>query len=470
MTDSGPTIHEQFRREAELQNRVAGSGGFSPRVLKAGFVVAGGLLLAYTAWQEFGRGRLTNQPPSTEEFAPPALDRPISDVRPPGRPPDNIVQLPTEPAPAPPPLPSQRDGPITLPPPAAIPDEEALRRAEEERRKREEAERKRQERLRSSMIVASAEGAAAGGDGSNAARVTPPETDPNRTFASSIGNNPFEVSVAMRNRRTDAVIFQGEMIPGILETAINSDLPGQVRAVTSADVYSADGRRVLIPSGTRLVGEYRAGVARGQKRVFIVWTRMIRSDGTSVALGSYGTDALGRSGLTGYVDNKVLERFGSAILLTVAGGAAQFIGTLGVPSQDLQGQRTVTTVDPLTGAVTTTQLPQTGGQQLANARQIAAQTTAQTLTTLAQEALRDSLQVTPTIHVDQGSRILVFVNRDLDFSRLYPEPANSGPISESSHERNPRRTDGRTTDSARAPRRVVPDDAAAPTPTVVRKP
>lgn len=72
-TGGGPSIHEQFRREAELQNRVAGSGGLSPRVLKAGFVVAGGLLLAYTAWQEFGRGRLTNQPPSTEEFAPSTL-------------------------------------------------------------------------------------------------------------------------------------------------------------------------------------------------------------------------------------------------------------------------------------------------------------------------------------------------------------------------------------------------------------
>jgi type IV secretion system protein VirB10 len=274
------------------------------------------------------------------------------------------------------------------------------------------------------------------------------------------------------------VIFQGEMIPGILETAINSDLPGQVRAVTSSDVWSADGRRVLIPSGTRLVGEYRAGVARGQKRVFIVWTRMIRSDGTSVALGSFGTDALGRSGLTGYVDNKYLERFGSAILLTVAGGAAQFIGTLGVPNQDLQGARTVTTVDPVTGAITTTQLPQSGGQQLTNARQIAAQTTAQTLTTLAQEALRDSLQVTPTIHVDQGSRILVFVNRDLDFSSLYPEPANSARTSENPHERRPQRapaerdagagTDQRTTRQPSG--RIVPADAAAPARGVVTKP
>jgi type IV secretion system protein VirB10 len=480
MTDPGasgatPSIHEQFRREAELQNRVAGAGGLSPRVLKAGFVLAGGLLLAYTAWQEFGRGRLVNQPPSTEEFAPPALDRPIADVRPPVRPPDNIVQLPTTPEtpaqpPPPPPLPTQRDGPIILAPPATLPDEEALRRAEEERRRREEAERRRQERLRSTMIVASAEGAAAGAESANAARVTPPESDPNRAFAASIGNAPFEMSMATRNRRIDAVIFQGEMIPGILETAINSDLPGQVRAVTSSDVWSADGRRVLIPSGTRLVGEYRAGVARGQKRVFIVWTRLIRSDGTSVALQSFGTDALGRSGLTGYIDNKYLERFGSAILLTVAGGTAQFIGTLGVPNQDLQGPRTVTTVDPVTGAITTTQLPQTGGQQLANARQIAAQTTAQTLTTLAQEALRDSLQVTPTIHVDQGSRILVFVNRDLDFSRLYPDP-----LTEPAHERrtNPRdRQAGpdRSGRSSSTPGRVLPADAAASPRGVVAKP
>jgi len=109
------------------------------------------------------------------------------------------------------------------------------------------------------------------------------------------------------------------MIRGILETAISSDLPGNVRATTTEDVYSFDGRRVLIPKGTMLTGEYRSGLNRGQSRVFIVWTRMLRADGVSLMLGSYGTDSLGRTGLTGEVDKHFLDRFGNAALLTITG-------------------------------------------------------------------------------------------------------------------------------------------------------
>jgi type IV secretion system protein VirB10 len=191
-----------------------------------------------------------------------------------------------------------------------------------------------------------------------------------------------------------------------------------VRAVTAEDIWSFDGRRVLIPAGTRLIGEYRSGLARGQTRIFVVWTRLLRSDGVSVALGSIGTDDLGRAGLTGTVDNKYLERFGSAILLSVVGGAAQFIAGLGNANQQTSGP--IQVVDPVTGQVTIVQ-PQPN-QLALNARQIGAQTTAQTLTQLAQEALRDQISIPPTVHVDQGARIMIFVRRDLDFSAVYPDP------------------------------------------------
>ncbi|MGQ4828530.1 TrbI/VirB10 family protein, partial [Enterococcus faecalis] len=79
----------------------------------------------------------------------------------------------------------------------------------------------------------------------------------------------------------------------------NSDLPGFVRAVVSRDVTGFDGNRVLIPAGSRLIGQYRSGLAAGQSRAFVIWTRMIRPDGVSVALGSPVTDTLGRAGLGG---------------------------------------------------------------------------------------------------------------------------------------------------------------------------
>ncbi|MFR0657263.1 TrbI/VirB10 family protein, partial [Pantoea sp. SIMBA_079] len=80
--------------------------------------------------------------------------------------------------------------------------------------------------------------------------------------------------------------------------------------------YSFDGRRILIPTGTRLIGEYQSDVMTGQTRVFVVWTRLLRDDGVSVRLNSVGTDSLGRSGLTGIVDKKWRERFGASIMLS----------------------------------------------------------------------------------------------------------------------------------------------------------
>jgi len=94
------------------------------------------------------------------------------------------------------------------------------------------------------------------------------------------------------------------------------------------DVWSFDGRRVLIPAGTKLIGDYRSGITRGQTRIFVVWTRLLREDGVSVQLGSIGaTISAGRAG--GFVDQHYVERFGASILLSVVGGASQFIATLG---------------------------------------------------------------------------------------------------------------------------------------------
>ena len=101
---------------------------------------------------------------------------------------------------------------------------------------------------------------------------------------------------AVRISNSSYTVPQGAIIAGVLETAINSDLPGYVRAVVSRDVMGFDGRRVLIPSGSRLIGQYRSGLAAGQSRAFIVWTRLTRPDGVTVSLGSPVTDPLGRAG------------------------------------------------------------------------------------------------------------------------------------------------------------------------------
>jgi type IV secretion system protein VirB10 len=168
-------------------------------------------------------------------------------------------------------------------------------------------------------------------------------------------------------------VTQGTLIPAVLETAIDTDLPGYVRAVVSRDVRSFDGSRVLIPRSSRLIGQYKSGLGAGQTRAYVIWSRLIRPDGASVALGSPAVDFSGRSGLDGKVDSHFMKRFGSAVLLSVVGGLS---------------------------AVGNASVVVAGGQSAAS---VAAQ--------------RDT-QIPPTVHVPQGQPIRIFTARDLDFSTV----------------------------------------------------
>ncbi len=270
------------------------------------------------------------------------------------------------------------------------------------------------ERFKSKLIaVDQARGGASGGfgEGGAASGSAVAGEDQNSKYLAAASASGDRSAKATKIDRIDAVVPEGTLIPGILETAIVSDLPGQIRAVTSQDVYSFDGRRVLIPTGTRLIGEYQSSITRGQKRIFVVWTRLIRDDGIAVRLNSIGTDSLGRSGLTGLVDNKWRERFGSAIMLSIVGAGASYAtgygssgATNGVTSD---GQR---------------------GEELAR------QTIAQTFSDMANTALQENLRIPPTISVSQGERIFIFVRQDLDFSEFYDDPVTEA-MKEISRER-----------------------------------
>ncbi|UXS05569.1 type IV secretion system protein VirB10 [Agrobacterium tumefaciens] len=305
----------------------------------------------------------------------------------------------------PPPPPVQVQPPLVIVQPPPPFDEEAARRAAEEAARLKREEELRLARLQSNMIVVDQGANSMAGLGgsvdtsSSASAAAATDEDPNRKFVSSVAAQDVETVRATRNERIDALIAQGTLIRGVLETAVQSELPGMVRAVTSTDVYSFDGRRILLPKGTMLVGEYRSGIARGQTRVLIVWTRALRSDGTSVSLGSYGTDNLGRSGVAGFVDKHYLERFGAAAILSIVGGVSSFIASLNSDGTSSAG-------------LSTSSNTQTQAQQ----------TISQTISDMANTALEESIDIPPTIHIDQGTQIMIFVRRDLDFSSLYPDP------------------------------------------------
>ncbi len=108
---------------------------------------------------------------------------------------------------------------------------------------------------------------------------------------------------------------KGSFIDCTLETAIDSTLPGMTTCVTAVDTFGADGRVVLLERGTKLIGETRAEVKTGQRRVFVLWHEARTPTGVVANLASPGTDALGRSGVTGQVDTHFSERFGAALLV-----------------------------------------------------------------------------------------------------------------------------------------------------------
>jgi type IV secretion system protein VirB10 len=192
-------------------------------------------------------------------------------------------------------------------------------------------------------------------------------------FASRIGGVGGGTTSATSNFDPKTTVTQGTMIPAVLETAINTDVPGFVRAVVSQDVRSFDGTRILVPRSSRLIGQYQSGLQAGQKRAYVIWTRLIRPDGVSVALASPGTAFDGSGGIPGRVDTHFFQRFGSAILLSVIGGLS-------------------------TVASGGTALVVGGGQ------------------TAASTALQQNGDIPPTVRVRPGEPIRVVTARDLDFA------------------------------------------------------
>jgi type IV secretion system protein VirB10 len=444
-----PEDYRSFELEASAATSVARGSTTVGRFLKYGIplgaiVVAGWMIYNSTKPRTVSMTTPDKEEFTTTQFPAPSLSTPRPQTD------QGTIVIPKAPeVPAPPPVPP----PVTIQPPAPpepplavapANDDEARRLAELERQRQEEEERRKWERLRAPQVISDNAAASAGAvnpDSNGTAAASQPDDDPNRRFLASVSAAGVDIARATKNPRIDALVAQGTMIRGVLETAVQSDLPGMVRAVVTENVWSFDGRRVLIPAGTRLVGEYKSGITQGQTRVFVVWTRLLRSDGVSVQLGSNGTDDLGRAGNAGFVDNHYVERFGAAIMLSVVGGAAQFLSAYG-QNNDNNGTGTViTTTDPVTGAITQTQTGVNQNQLSLQARQIAAQNVSQTLTNIAQEALRNSINIPPTIYLDQGTRIIVFVRRDLDFSAFYPDPVKEA-LQEIRRERSGQKPDG----------------------------
>lgn len=181
-------------------------------------------------------------------------------------------------------------------------------------------------------------------------------------------------------------LLAGSIIPAVLITALNSDLPGFVTAMVRQTVYdSLNHRVVVIPQGSKLIGRYSSDVAYGQTRALIAWNRLIFPDGGMIDLqGMSGTDGQGQSGFEDQVDNHYVKIFGSSILMSILGTAAQ----LSQPANNV----------PMTQPT-----PQ----------QAAAASLATGLENTGNKMLEKNLSIQPTIKIRAGYLFNVMVNKTM---------------------------------------------------------
>ncbi|NYF20762.1 type IV secretion system protein VirB10 [Xanthomonas sp. JAI131] len=217
--------------------------------------------------------------------------------------------------------------------------------------------------------------AAAASGTANAAPAGGAGLNQDEQFALRVGGDAPPLQQAVALAHPARTVVQGSLIPAVLETALNTDLPGYARALVSRDVRGFDGSEVVIPRGSRLVGQYRSGVETGQRRAYIVWSRLIRPDGVSVQLASPAVDGSGETGLDGEVGRHFWQRYGASMLLSVVGGVASALGG-----------------DSGTLVIGTS------------------------ASSASAQALQTDGKIPPTIRVPLGTPIQVFAARDLDFS------------------------------------------------------
>jgi type IV secretion system protein VirB10 len=206
---------------------------------------------------------------------------------------------------------------------------------------------------------------------------------------------PRAVASSLKSR--SLTLPKGTTFTCALKTRIVSATSGFVGCQVLRNLYSDDGRVLLVERGSHLDGEYRATTVKpGSVRIPVLWTRLRMPNGISVDLDSPGTGPLGESGVDGHVDNRWGERIGAALLLSLIDDAVKIT----VSNQTGQAPGDTTVLSSTTG---------TGSD-------------------LAEKVLDSTIQIQPLIYQDQGAIVGIYVARDVDFSSVYelvPSQANA---------------------------------------------
>lgn len=200
------------------------------------------------------------------------------------------------------------------------------------------------------------------------------------------GTKTSGASASMLGNR-NFILAKGSYIQCVLDTKLDTTVPGQTKCTIARNIYSDNGKVLLVERGSTVSGEYKSNMQQGQGRIFVLWTRIKTPDGVVINLNSSGTDSLGGGGIPGHVDNHFWQRFGGAILLSVISDAGQALANTASGSS---GDTTV---------------------QFGNTSQATQQ--------MAAEALRNTINIPPTLSKNHGDLVGIYVSRDLNFSSVY---------------------------------------------------
>ena len=196
---------------------------------------------------------------------------------------------------------------------------------------------------------------------------------------------PAKSASIIKNR--SLLLGKGTVIECILESRVDTTVPGMTSCVIPRDIYSADGRVLLVEKGTKAVGEYQGSVANGLARIFMLWTELRTPKGVVIALNSPAADQLGAAGMGGYVDFHWWTRFGNALLFSLISDGFQY-------------------------AINTADSHNNNGD-------VTYENTEDGMDEIIREAMRQSGDIPPTLIKNQGERVSIFVARDLNFESVY---------------------------------------------------
>ena len=215
----------------------------------------------------------------------------------------------------------------------------------------------------------------------------------NGGLSSRLQGGIYSPSFAQQQGDLSYQLSRATAIPCITTTKIVTTFPGFTRCQVSKDVYSTNGKTLLIERGSIVIGEQTSALMQGQTRFFAQWGEIRTPTGVIVKLDSLGADQLGASGHPAKVNNHFWKRIGGAVLISMIDDVIAY-------SSNRRNNNNVSGSDNETRIVTY-------------------DNTTQAVQSLASQILQNNINIPPTGYVNQGTEITIFVARDIDFSDVY---------------------------------------------------